>query len=163
MSDTPRQAATTPDSDFTLSIEQALELYAQAGLPRTPRSIQRYCAKGHLQARLIETEVGEKYLINPDSVAKHIAYIREVTSVATGRDMSGPVATGRDTEIQHEIVKGEAATGHDNSRQGATSGDQPRQPPTSSDNRYIEHLEKENEFLRSQIGAKDTTITALLE
>src|SRR4051794_23157903 len=96
--DLSRQAATTPDTEFTLSIDEALELYAKAGLPRTPRSVQRYCAKGHLQARLVETEFGEKYLINPDSVAKHIAYIREVTPVATSRDQSGQVATGRDIE-----------------------------------------------------------------
>src|ERR1700737_5512734 len=96
--DTPRPVATSPDSDFTLTTDEVLERYGRAGLPRTPRSIQRYCAKGHLQARLIETEFGEKYLINPDSVAKHIAYIREVTPVATGRDQSGHVATSRDIE-----------------------------------------------------------------
>ena len=64
--DLSRQAATTPDTDFTLSIDEALQLYTSAGLPRTPRSVQRYCAKGHLQCRLIETEFGEKYLINPN-------------------------------------------------------------------------------------------------
>lgn len=49
--DRSRQVATTPDSEFTLSIDEALERYAAAGLPRTPRSVQRYCAKGHLQCR----------------------------------------------------------------------------------------------------------------
>jgi hypothetical protein len=44
--DMSRQAATTPDSDFTLTIEEAVERYARAGLPRTPRSIQRHCDKG---------------------------------------------------------------------------------------------------------------------
>src|SRR6266540_2038995 len=82
--DQSRPVATTPDSDFTLSIDEALERYAKAGLPRTPRSVQRYCAKGHLQCRLVDTGVGEKWLITPDSVAKHIAYIEE--TVATGRD-----------------------------------------------------------------------------
>src|SRR4029077_15559827 len=76
--DQSRPVATTPDSDFTLSIDEALERYTRAGLPRTPRSIQRYCAKGHLQCRLVETSFGEKYLITPSSVGKHIAYIEEV-------------------------------------------------------------------------------------
>ena len=40
--------ATTSDSDFTLTIDEAAALYARAGHPGTPRSIQRYCAKGHL-------------------------------------------------------------------------------------------------------------------
>ena len=73
--DLSRPVATTDDSDFTLTIDEALARYARAGLPRTPRSIQRYCAKGHLQCRLIETEFGEKYLISPASIDKHIAYI----------------------------------------------------------------------------------------
>src|ERR1017187_10527527 len=96
--DQSRQVATTPDSDFTLSIDEALERYARAGLPRTPRSLQRYCAKGHLDCRRIETEIGEKYLISPASIDKHIAYIEEVRPVATRRDMSRAVATIDDSK-----------------------------------------------------------------
>src|ERR1700681_134021 len=68
--DMSRPVATTPDSDFTLTIDEALEQYARAGLPRTPRSIQRYCAKDHLDCRRMETPFGEKYMISPASVAK---------------------------------------------------------------------------------------------
>src|SRR5207253_9168171 len=89
----PRLVATTPDSDFTLTIDEALERYARAGLPRTPRSVQRYCAKGHLDCRRVETAFGEKYLISPASVDKHIAYIEEVRPVATSRDEPRHVAT----------------------------------------------------------------------
>src|SRR5580692_11263223 len=91
--DQSRPVATSPDKDFTLSIDEALGLYARAGLPRTPRSVQRYCAKGHLDCRRIETPFGEKYLITPASVAKHIAYIEEVRPVATGRDETRHAAT----------------------------------------------------------------------
>ena len=57
--DQSRLVATTPDTEFTVTIDEALERYARAGLPRTPRSIQRYCAKGHLDCRRIETQFGE--------------------------------------------------------------------------------------------------------
>src|SRR5712675_2109666 len=87
-----RPVATSSDSEFTLTIDDALALYAAAGIPRTPRSIQRYCAKQHLSSRRIETEFGEKYLITSASVEKHIAYIKEVTP-ATSRDLPRPVAT----------------------------------------------------------------------
>jgi hypothetical protein len=154
LNDLSRQAPTTPDTDFTLSIDQALELYAQAGLPRTPRSVQRYCAKGHLQCRLIETEFGEKYLIDPASVAKHIAYIREVTPIATSRDQSRPVATSRDTEAPLQPPKIDAPT----------SSDPPRQVTTGPDvSRYEERVERENVFLREQIQVKDTQIKELTE
>src|SRR5258708_33985529 len=89
---TSRPAATSSDIDFTLTIEDALALYAQAGIPRTPRSIQRYCAKQHLFSRRVETEFGEKYLITRASVEKHIAYIKEVTP-RTSRDVPRLVAT----------------------------------------------------------------------
>jgi hypothetical protein len=91
--DPSRPVATSPDSDFTLSIDEALERYGKAGLPRTPRSIQRYCAKGHLKCRLIETPFGEKYLISPASVDKHIAYIEEVRLAATSPDLARHAAT----------------------------------------------------------------------
>jgi len=69
-----RLVATSSDSDFTLTVDDALALYAGAGIPRTPRSIQRYCAKQHLSSHRIKTEFGEKYLITRSSVEKHIAY-----------------------------------------------------------------------------------------
>ena len=81
--DLSRPVATTLDSEYTLTIDEAAERYDHAGHPRTPRSIQRYCAKGHLDCRRIETQFGEKYLITPASVSKHIAYIEEVRPVAT--------------------------------------------------------------------------------
>lgn len=148
-----RPVATRNDSDFSLSIDDALERYAKAGHPRTPRSVQRYCAKAHLQCRLVETGFGEKYLIAPESVDKHIAYIEEVTP-AIGRDKSGHAATGRTLEINTAELQREVPTPPDLSRQDATS------PDTS---RYVAQLEKENEFMRDQIGVKDTQIKELTE
>src|SRR6202140_4546028 len=133
--DLSRPVATSSDSDFTLTIDEALERYARAGLPRTPRSIQRYCAKGHLDCRRIETSFGEKYLISPASIDKHIAYIEEVRPAATSRDLSRQVATDVAAQDRHDEPRQGAPTSPDLSRQVAT------------DTRYIERLEGENEFL----------------
>src|ERR1700732_53894 len=108
--DMSRQVATTPDSDFTLTIEEAVERYARAALPRTPRSIQRYCAKGHLDCRRVETSFGEKYLISPASVDKHIAYIEEVRPVATSPGMPRQVATDVTGEKPSEEPRQEGPT-----------------------------------------------------
>ena len=116
-----RPVATSPDSEFTLTIDEALERYARAGLPRTPRSVQRYCAKGHLDCRRIETSFGEKYLISPASVDKHIAYIEEVRPAATGRDLPRQVATTFVAEESHEEPRQPAATSPDLSRQSMSS------------------------------------------
>ena len=147
--DQSRPVATSPDSEFTLTIDDALERYARAGLPRTPRSIQRYCAKAHLDCRRIETQFGEKYLISPASVNKHIAYIEEVRQVATSRDLPRPVATTVVAEESHDVPQQQSATSPDLSRQVATQ--------------YVARLEGENEFLRQQIGVKDDQIKDLTE
>jgi hypothetical protein len=149
MSDQPRPVATSPDTEFTLTIDDALDRYARAGLPRTPRSIQRYCAKGHLDCRRIETSFGEKYLISPASVDKHIAYIEEVRPIATSRDGPRQVAT-------HPTPQDEAISQRES---GPTSPDLSRQVAPA----YLERIEGENEFLRGQIAVKDKTIEALLE
>ena len=144
--DLSRPVATSPDSEFTLSIDEALERYGRAGLPRTPRSIQRYCAKGHLVFRRVETAFGEKYLIAPASVGKHIAYIEEVRPVATSRDVPRPVATDVAPQQSHDRGPQAPATSPDQSRLVAT------------ETRYVERLENENEFLRGQIVVKDKQI-----
>src|ERR1700691_1600539 len=142
--DLSRPVATSDASYFTLTIDDALERYSRAGLPRTPRSIQRYCAKGHLQCRLIETEFGEKYLIAPASVDKHIAYIEEVRLAATSPDLSRHAATSRDMSRPSRDMSRHVATAvapeqtHDEPRQEApTDTDKPRQAPTA----YVERLE----------------------
>src|SRR5579863_5909320 len=86
------------DHQYTLSIEQVAELYDQAGHPRTLRAIQKYCALGKLDCHKIETETGEKYLVAPYSVDRHIAYINEVRTVANGRDQSRTDANVRTME-----------------------------------------------------------------
>jgi hypothetical protein len=150
----PRLVATSNDSEFTLTIEDALSLYAEAGIPRTPRSIQRYCAKEHLSSRRIETEFGEKYLISRTSVDKHIAYIKEV-SPATSRDLPRPVATSVAAQNKDDKPRQEASTSIDPSRPVATT------PPEES--RYVGALERENEFLRGQVVVKDTQIKEMTE
>src|SRR6202521_1052431 len=88
--DPSRHAATSPD-DYTLTIDDAATRYEYAGHPRTIRTLQRYCAKGHLDCLRQETTYGDKYLITPASVARHIAQIEELATT-TGRDVSRHVA-----------------------------------------------------------------------
>jgi len=152
--DLSRQVATTDDSEYSLSVDEAAERYDHAGHPRTTRAIQRYCAKGDLDCRRMETQFGVKYVITPASVAKHIAYIEEVRPVTTGRDQSRQDAT---------VVAGK--TLDDNAKSGSTTTDeQPRPVATSPDeSRYVARLEGEVEFLRGQIAVKDTQIGELTE
>ena len=153
--DLSRPVATTSDSEYSLSVDDAAERYDHAGHPRTIRAIQRYCAKGDLDCRRMETQFGVKYMITPASVAKHIAYIEEVRPVTTGREQSRTVATNVTAEKEPETSDAGDATGIDKARTVATT------PPEES--RYVAAIERENEFLRGQIIVKDTQIAELTE
>jgi hypothetical protein len=149
MTDPSRQAATSPDQ-YTLTIDAAAVRYEHAGHPRTIRTIQRYCAKGHLDCLRQETSFGDKYMITPESVARHIAQIAELAST-TGHDMSRPAATNVAPPIVTETVTPVVATSLDLSRQVA------------ADDRYVARLEGEVDFLRGQVSTKDLQIKELTE
>jgi len=159
--DLSRHAATGDDSDYSLSIEEALARYEAAGLPRTTRSVQRYSAKGDLDAHRVETPFGEKFLITPASVDRHIAYIHEVRLVATSRDLPRHAATDVAQENADVEPAPIAATSTDLPRQPTTS--KPVSQPVAADTRIIEMLERENGFLRDQVAVKDGQIKDLSE
>ena len=181
--DAPRPVATSPDQ-YTFTIEDALLRYEHAGHPRTTRSIQRYCAKGHLDCLRQETMFGDKFMITPESVARHISQIEELTS-ASGRDLSRHDATDINRR-RHDLMNANGgrqntSTPNDTLRPVATSHDQsqhvadpnkknemPAQPVT--DPRYVEQLEirlaeKDDviTMLRSQVTTKDQQIVTMLE
>ena len=157
MPDLPRQSATSPDQ-YTLNIEEAAARYEHAGHPRTFRSIQRYCAKGHLDCLRQETTFGDKYLITPESVARHIAQIVELAS-ATHRDVPRPDATEVAVQTIKNPADGQGPTTAGLPRQDESSRSQPQ--PVQNDDRYAQQLERENGFLREQITVKDAQISEL--
>jgi len=89
--DMSRPTTTGGDLNFTLSIEEVSERYAKAGHARTIRTLQRYCVSGHLDAQKVATTLGDKYLVTPQSVARHIEQIENCAPSTTSR----PAATNR--------------------------------------------------------------------
>jgi len=151
--DQPRPATTPPDSEYSLSIEEVGDLYAQAGLARDLRTIQRYCRKGRLEARLVEFPFGEKYFITPTSVSRHIAFLKELRQAAADRGEPRLVVASDAKEIPQSTVD----------RPATTSTDKPRPTAANDDgmSRYVARLEYENVFLHEQIAVKDEQIRGL--
>jgi hypothetical protein len=179
MDDQPRHVATSPD-EYSLTIEEAALRYEHAGHPRTTRSIQRYCAQGHLDCLRQETPFGEKYRITPASVARHISQIEEIR--ATSRDTSRPFGADASGYQTRDIVRHDMPTTSDEPRHVATdvvreqsaddtkqptptSHEAPRQVATSPDlsERYTTRLEGEVTFLREEISTKNAQIKELSE
>jgi hypothetical protein len=137
----PRPSAPLDPSEYTLSVEETAERYARAGHPRTIRRIQKYCARGDLDCVKVETNSGERYLIAPTSVDRHIAQIADALAAA-GHDLARQGAPERSSE-----------TGQISETTEDAPSDAPPRPSASEvtfQNRYMDHLEKENAFLREQ-------------
>jgi hypothetical protein len=164
--DQPRTAANSrdlsPDHQYTLTIEQTAELYAGAGHPRTVRAIQKYCALTKLDCHKVETETGEKYLVAPYSVERHIAYINEVRTDATRRDQSRTDASVRPLENKDEQPRTEPANKPEQPRRDATIRGT-EDALTSVLERENESLRNERDFLRSEISVKNEQIKDLTE
>jgi hypothetical protein len=139
MNEQLRPVAATDEHSYLLSVEEAADRYAAAGHPRTIRAIQKYCRRGDLESQKVETTYGERYLISPVSIDRHIAMIME-RSQASGREQPRLDAIVRKGEID------------DKARPDIPEDvrEQPRPAAAEFQDRYVAHLEKENTFLREQ-------------
>jgi hypothetical protein len=153
----PRPSAPLDEAAYSLTIDQTADRYAQAGFPRPTRRLQKYCARGDLECRKVETEFGERYLVTPESVDRHIAYIAETAS-ASGRVPARPAAPERAPE--EDVIIGP--------RLSAPLDAQPR--PGAPDDRYVQQLEtrlveKDDVIgvLRSELSVKNDQIKDLTE
>jgi hypothetical protein len=144
------QDRTEADQTYTLTVDQASELYAQLGHPRTPRSVRRFCQQGKLRCVEAQTFFFTKaYMIEKESVERHVKEIAEVMGrpepVMTGQDRTEParVRIGTtDTPLTEAL--GQAAITADNSK-------------------YVALLERINEQQAKEIDIKNQQIASMLE
>ena len=102
--DAPRR----PVLDFTLSVEAASDLFAAAGVPRSIRSVQRFCQKGHLDCIPVDTELGQKYLVSRESVDRRMRELRQIEQVM--RTAGAPVRAGSRTDAPDRAEPRQDAT-----------------------------------------------------
>jgi hypothetical protein len=125
-------------SQYTLTVEEASQTFINAGIPRSPRTVIRYCSNKHLDCIKVDTERNEKYLVSPASVSARIEELQQVMA-------SSHVAPRPDV------------TRHDESYPDM-SGNNETRPDMSSNNDYtkklaqlegrVGELEHENEELK---------------
>jgi hypothetical protein len=105
--DMSRQPFAEPQ--YTLDVYQASALFSEAAVPRSPRTVERYCKSGHLVCKMIDTERNEKYLITRESVIARIKELQQAIPsghLETERDMSRHVETQRDMS-RHDATRDE--------------------------------------------------------
>ena len=136
-----RPAAPGDAPNYTLTVEETAERYEKAGVPRTIRRIQKYCARGDLDCKKVETDFGEKYFVSSESIERHIAQIKDAQDAA-GRALTRPSAPERPLETNNIPIEKEGAPSDAPAR--------PDAPGRDFQDLYIQQLETENSFLRSQ-------------
>jgi hypothetical protein len=167
--DTARPTATR----YTLTLDETARLFAEAGLPRNIRSLQRYCAAGRLDAIKEETATGLTFFVDPESVG------RAITQLAQLHGITDEVRQGAALiDTSHKVAPTIEPSAHiDAPRASAVERDtdapenlERHTPPSSDMSRYVAQIESENAmlkehvvFLRDQAQVKDTQIAALLE
>jgi hypothetical protein len=87
-------------SRFRLTIEEASQLFADAGVPRSPRTITRFCQLGDLDCLRVETEKNFKWLIDRSSAEKRITELQQAINFTKKpyQDTSSYVETNNETQ-----------------------------------------------------------------
>ncbi len=143
INDTSRNDAAERDqARHTLSAEETSVIFADAGVPRSVRTVQRYCKKGHLDCITIDTEISEKYLIERNSVERRIKELQQLDRILR----STVDATSRE-ETRHD-APGHATSRHDRSENTSTKSAE---------------LEQENLQLTIDRAAKEQVINHLVK
>ena len=149
-------ATSHDDGPCTVSVPEASELFAAAGLPRTERAIQRFCKKGELKCAFVETPFGSKYLINRSSIDRLIVQKQQAQMFApdaTVRDMPRPDATDRDMSRQET----DGASIHKGPVVVAVQAEPPQPSPDTGG------ADRERQAATAELDAKDSFIAKLQE
>jgi hypothetical protein len=152
---------TAPLPVYSLDMNQVSLLFDQAMLPRSRRTLLRYCQYDKLDCTKVETVHGEQYFVSEASVDRLVAEILErerftrppqadIRPGAPGHAPTGLVGYGAEkpylgTNSQTTTDPGGAS--HDDAI-----------TPTPADERLLKQIEGENDLLRGQIDVKDTQI-----
>src|SRR5689334_14344563 len=85
-----RQSATFATQP-ALSAEDAASMFAEAGVPKTVRTIQRYCRNGILDCIRADAEFGDRYLIDPNSVTRRIDELKKFAQMMASSRAVAPL------------------------------------------------------------------------
>ena len=146
----------------TLSVTDVGMALEAAGVPRSHRSIVRYCETAMLDAVKVHGPTGEQWFVSPSSLPKAIGDLKQWEAqrarqssprpaVSDPVALENPLNTKSDT-ASHSELQPAMASAQQSDKASET------EPATA---RYVQLLERDNEFLREQVSKKDEQITDL--
>jgi hypothetical protein len=160
-------------SRHALTTKQASHLFNELGVPRSPRSVQRFCESGHLDCVRVQGENAERYFVNRDSVLRYAEELKQIEAISR-IDQDVAPDTSRHDAPSRDIARHSATSEHDTPRQAATStsnADAPVSQPQPSSaeveamklRQRVETLEKEKLQLAIDRAAKEQVINQMVD
>lgn len=67
---------------FDLTVRQASLLFADLGVPRSPRSVQGFCKDGHIDSIRVKGPSGDRYFVNRESIERYATELKQIDEVA---------------------------------------------------------------------------------
>lgn len=184
MTDIDRPSPTLSDNDghlYKLTLNDVVARFEAAGMPRSYRSVQRYCERGRLDCLKTDTPNGEQYFVTEASVVRAIKEMEQLWALKNNDGHVQPelatpshVQPTASMQIQPDTAS-QRPTVSDNvevrptekieERVGESASDTPGQAQTGETgmSKYVSLLEKENDRLHNQLEVKDKQIDQLLE
>jgi len=155
------QSGTGAKPVFSLDMNQVSLLFDEAQLPRSRRTLLRYCQHDKLDCTKVETLHGEQYFVSEASVERLVAEILERERFtrlpqvdnypgAPGQTPAGLVALEKENPHPGSDGQGTADPGQ--------TGQETAPRPALTDERLIKQIEGENDLLRTQMEVKDKQI-----
>jgi hypothetical protein len=136
----------------SLTIPQAVELFVHLDVPRSKRSVQRFCEQGHLDCVRIKGARGDQFFINRESVERYAEELRQIEVAAAIS------AEPRRDAQQHAVARNSAPAS--DSATVAPAAD-PAPTPTPDSQATIQRLEGEVLNLRIDNRGKEQAINFL--
>ena len=98
--DTTRHDAPPADKHYILSLEQVAQRFEAAGVPKSMRTLQRYCLQQRLDCLKTETELGVQYFIDEASAERTIKEMLQLHEL----QMRGRQLTSADVATRHDAI-----------------------------------------------------------
>jgi hypothetical protein len=146
---------------FTLTVEEASELLAQAGVPRSPKTVTRFCKDGQLEFTKAKTEKNFKFLIDPKSLERLIKELQQTKGVNAGTEIQS-------THVETKNEKEENVSTHVPTHKDS-SPDMSRHSSEVASRETVTHVEvmrldnRERELYEELLNAKNDQIKILVD
>ena len=143
-------------SRHTLTIKQTAELFAKHGVPRSPRSVQRFCDQENIDCIRVKGNKTERYFVDPISVERYAQELIQLENIShIGAEVTRHDASQYDTS-RHDATSDSVAPNvtkhtHDTADESAELRSR------------IDVLDKENLQLKIDRAAKEQFIGQMLD